>query len=302
VDAVALVRAALVRDGVSLHEGATARSAARTPKGVSLSIEIEGGQSRTLEAGHLLVAAGRRPDFSDLDLEAGQIQTTRQGITVDAGLLTSNRRVFAVGDCTGHPAFTHVASYHAGIVIRRALFRLPAKVDYSSLPWVTFTDPELAQVGQIAAGASASHGDGVEIIRLGFEESDRARTERMTDGFIKIVAGRRGRILGVTIVGHGAGELLAPWCLAMSRGLKLSAMAGLTLPYPTMSELSAGRGAFYAPRFLAGTPPGRTCAGSVARYQEIAFEFPAARMADQGSCLVSDVVFPRACWLLPSVS
>lgn len=248
-----ILATSLAREGVTILEGARATAARKTPTGLCLTIQQADGKTLDLEAQHLLVAAGRRPDFADLGLDAAGIVATPQGITVDAGLRTSNRRVFAMGDCTGHPAFTHVAAYHAGIVIRRALFRLPARLDYRCLPWVTFTDPELAQVGMVEAEAREAHGAGIEIIRLGFEDNDRARTERETEGFIKVIADRRGRILGVTILGERAGELLAPWCLAMSRNLKLSALAGLVLPYPTRGELSKrAAGRFYAPRLFSG--------------------------------------------------
>src|SRR5439155_8047870 len=140
----------------------------------------------------------------------------------DARLRTTNRRAFAIGDVAGGPQFTHVALYHAGIVIRNALFRLPARVDYRALPWVTYTDPELAQTGLTEAAARA---DGpIEVLHWPFAENDRALTERDTAGEIKVGTHRNSRILGATILGAAAGDLILPWALPISQTLKLGAL------------------------------------------------------------------------------
>jgi pyruvate/2-oxoglutarate dehydrogenase complex dihydrolipoamide dehydrogenase (E3) component len=248
--AAALVRAALIADGVELHEAATATEAAMAGDRVRLACRDAAGQVTWLEGGHLLVAVGRKPRVDGIGLDAAGIAFGPKGIAVDAGMRTGNRRVYAIGDCTGGPAFTHVAGAQAALVIRSALFRLPARFDTRSLPWVTYADPELAQVGLTEAAAREA-GLGPVITRVELAENDRARAERVAGGFVKVVSDRRGHILGVTIVGPQAGELLAPWCLAMSRRLKLSALAGLLLPYPTLSEVSKrAAGQFYAPRLF----------------------------------------------------
>lgn len=250
VDAADLVRAALIADGVALHENSTATEAAMAEGRVRLACRDAAGNTQWLEGGHLLVAVGRKPRVEGLGLDLAGIAFSPKGIQVDAGLRTSNRRVYAIGDCTGGPAFTHVAGAQAGLVIRSALFRLPAKFDARVLPWVTYADPELAQIGLTEAAARAQGGNPV-ITRIPYGENDRARAERAETGFIKVVADRRGHILGVTIVGRQAGEMLAPWCLAMSRRLKLSALAGLMLPYPTLGELSKrAAGQFYTPKLF----------------------------------------------------
>src|SRR5216683_2111173 len=196
---------------------------------------------------HLLVAAGRRPNIEALDLSVAGIAATATGITVDPRLRTTNRRAFAVGDVAGGPQFTHIALYHAGIVIRNALFRLPAKVDYRALPWVTYTDPELAQVGVTEATARTVAG-ALRILRWRFAENDRAQTERDTAGSVKVVARRDGRILGASILGAGAGDLILPWALAISQKLKIGALANLIVPYPTRGEASKrAAGSFYTP-------------------------------------------------------
>ncbi len=177
------------------------------------------------------------------------MQFTPKGIVVDSKLRTSNRRIYAIGDCIGGFQFTHMAGYHAGIVIRHALFRLPwTKVDHSAVPWVTYTEPELANVGLTEAEAKKTLGDGLRLARWPFHENDRAQTERQTEGLIKVVADARGRIHGAGIVGPQAGELLLPWCLAIQKKLTLRDMAGVIAPYPTLSEVSKrAAGSFFTP-------------------------------------------------------
>src|SRR5262245_41573156 len=223
--AVDLVRASLLRDGIALHEGGVATEVQRAGDRVRLAIRTANGAMQWLEGGHLLVAVGRKPRVDNMGLDQASIAATPKGIAVDAGLRTTNRRVYAIGDCNGGPAFTHVAGHQAGLAIRSALFRLPVRFDARALPWVTYSDPELAQVG-LTEEAARQGGMDVVVTRQLATGSDRARTERQEDGFLKIASDRRGRVLGVTIVGPQAGDLLAPWCLAMARKLKLSAVAG----------------------------------------------------------------------------
>jgi pyruvate/2-oxoglutarate dehydrogenase complex dihydrolipoamide dehydrogenase (E3) component len=237
----ALLGKRLADEGIVLRP--QARIVSLEPDGRGATVVLEGGER--IAGSHLLVAAGRRPSVEALDLAAAGIAAGSQGIAVDARLRTTNRRAFAVGDVAGGPQFTHVALYHAGIVIRNALFRIPARVDYGALPWVTYTDPELAQVGATEAAARASGGS-VRVLRWPFAENDRAQTERDTKGLVKIVTRRNGRILGTSILGVGAGDLVLPWALAISQKLKIGALANLVVPYPTRGE--AGKraaGSFY---------------------------------------------------------
>ena len=213
--------------------------------GQVIRVRLESGEQ--ISGSHLLVAAGRRPTVEALDLAAAGIASTAKGITVDARLRTTNRRVFAIGDVAGGPQFTHVALYHAGIVIRNALFRIPAKVDYRALPWVTYTDPELAQVGLTEAEARAIE-RASRVLRWRFVENDRAQTERETEGMVKVVTRANGRILGTSILGAGAGDLILPWALAISQKLKIGALANLIVPYPTRGEASKrAAGSYYTP-------------------------------------------------------
>jgi pyruvate/2-oxoglutarate dehydrogenase complex dihydrolipoamide dehydrogenase (E3) component len=241
---VGLLASRLSCEGVVLRPGVEIASVARD--GAGLVVQLADGER--IAGSHLLVAAGRRPSVEALDLSAAGIAAARQGITVDARLRTTNPRAFAIGDVAGGPQFTHVALYHAGIVIRNALFHLPAKVDYRALPWVTYTDPELAHVGSTEAAARQHIGDGVRVLSWPFAENDRAHTERDTAGLVKIVTRRDGRILGASILGAGAGDLILPWALAISQRLKIGALANLIVPYPTRGE--AGKraaGSFYTP-------------------------------------------------------
>jgi pyruvate/2-oxoglutarate dehydrogenase complex dihydrolipoamide dehydrogenase (E3) component len=211
--------------------------------GREVVVHLSGGDRIT--GSHLLVAAGRRPSIDALDLAAAGIAAGPRGIVVDARLRTTNRRAFAVGDVAGGPQFTHIALHHSGVVIRNALFRIPAKVDYRALPWVTYTEPELAQVGLTEAAARQA-GVSVRVLRWPFSENDRAQTERDTEGMVKIVTRRDGRILGASILGAAAGDLILAWALAVSQRLKIGALANLIVPYPTRGE--AGKraaGSFY---------------------------------------------------------
>jgi len=233
---VAVVRTALLADGVLINEGAKVKAVAGAAGAITVTLETKDGE-RQISGSLLLVAAGRRANVAGLELEKAGIAYTVKGITVDSGLRTSNARVFAIGDVAGALQFTHIAGYHAGIVIRRALFRLPAKASYAAAPWVTYTEPELANVGLTEAQARAQHGD-IRVARWPFHENDRAQAERETEGFVKIVATPCGKILGAGIVGPQAGELIQPWVLAMTKGLTMRDMSSMIVPYPTLGEVN----------------------------------------------------------------
>lgn len=248
-EATRLVVGRLRDEGIDIIEGAAVTGVGTDGDGLRVDITLA-GQTSQVQASHLLLAAGRRASVDALGLEAAGVAHDRQGITVDARLRTSNRRIFALGDCIGGLQFTHVAGYQAGIVIRNILFRLPAKVSHAAVPWVTYTDPELAQVG-LSEAAAREAGEEVNVLRWPFGENDRAQAERQTDGFAKIVVNRRGRILGATIVGAHAGELILPWVMAVQEKWKIGKMAGVIAPYPTLSEVSKrAAGQFFVPKLF----------------------------------------------------
>lgn len=218
---------------VTLREGA---AVTRIDPGIRLALS----DGSNITGSHLLIAAGRSPSLDALNLYAAGVQAGPAGLKTDRGLRSvSNKRVFAVGDIAdpvgiGPRAFTHVASYHAGVVIRRMLFRLPARIDYSALPRVTYTDPELAQVGMTAAEATAA-GLKIRILRWPMAENDRAIAERETGGLVKVVVSGN-RVVGAGILAPGAGEMISQWTLAIVQRAKLSTLGGLIVPYPTRSE------------------------------------------------------------------
>ncbi len=239
------VRLQLRRDGVTLREGAAVTAVEGGGGGVRLRLGAE-----VVAGSHLLVAVGRRPAVDGLDLDAAKIAHSPQGIAVDKGLRTTNRRVYAIGDVTGGPQFTHLAGHQAGLVLRSALFRLPVRNDLKALPAVTYTAPELARVGPTEDEARAAHG-AVEVLRWPFSEIDRARTDGAIDGLAKVVLDRRGRILGAAIVGARAGELIQPWVLAIGQGLRIGALAGMMAPYPTLGEINKRvAGSHFMPRLF----------------------------------------------------
>ena len=246
-EAANVVRLQLRREGVELHEGVEIQGVEGSEGEISVTLNVD-GQTRNIEGSHLLVAVGRKPNVTGLGLEAAGIQYSEKGIQIDARLRTSNKRVFAIGDVSGAFQFTHVAGYHASIVIRNALFKLPTKADYCAVSWVNFTDPELAHVGLSEMQAKEALGDDIRILRWPFAENDRAQAERRTDGFIKVIADRKGRIHGVCVVGANAGELIFPWALAVQKRLKVGAIASVIAPYPTMGEISKrATGTFFTP-------------------------------------------------------
>ncbi|MBM3560481.1 MAG: dihydrolipoamide dehydrogenase, partial [Alphaproteobacteria bacterium] len=242
----AVVRHAVAAEGVAIHEGTKVNRVERTGDG-GLALVVVGadGAERRLAGSDILVAVGRRPNVEELGLAAAGIASGPRGIAVDRRLRTANRRVWAVGDVAGGLQFTHVAGWHAGLVVRNALFRLPVDATPRAVPWVTYTDPELAHVGVTEAQARLRHGEPVRAVMVPFADNDRARAERRTEGMVKVVAGRGGRILGCSIAGPHAGELILPWALALSWRLRLSAMAGLVAPYPTLGESGRRAAAAY---------------------------------------------------------
>jgi pyruvate/2-oxoglutarate dehydrogenase complex dihydrolipoamide dehydrogenase (E3) component len=240
---VAVLRAALQADGVRLLEGAEPRAA--RADGQDILLDVPGHPP--LRGSHLLVAAGREPDVSGLGLEAADIAATPRGIVVDARLRTTNRRVFALGDVTGGPAFTHVAGAHAAVALQNILFGIPARFDATALPRVTYTEPEIAQVGLTEAEAREA-GHAASAILAPLSDNDRAVADGATEGFAKLVLGPRGRILGGTLVAPHAGEAIGLVGLAIGRRLGAAALARALLPYPTIAEaVKRAAGAHFAP-------------------------------------------------------
>jgi pyruvate/2-oxoglutarate dehydrogenase complex dihydrolipoamide dehydrogenase (E3) component len=230
----AVVLESLRRDGVKIFAETAIKKISKAKSGIAIETAGHG----KITGSHLLVATGRAANVEGLNLEAAGVVYTAKGVTVDKGLRTSQKHIYAIGDVAGGLQFTHVANYHAGLVIRNTLFRLPVSNRCDIIPHVTFSEPELAQVGFTEAQALKDYGPSIKVVRWPFLDNDRAQAEGKTTGLIKAVIGKRGRILGVGIVGANAGEVIQPWVLAMNEGLKIRAIAGMVAPYPTLGEIN----------------------------------------------------------------
>ena len=240
----------LQQEGLEFHEGGRDLRLEKTGDGKIAAYCNTDAGAQCATGSHLLIATGRRANVNGLNLEAAGITYSPHGVDVDARLRTSNRKVFAIGDVAGPYQFTHMAAYQAGIVIRNMLFKLPAKVDYSAVPWVTYTDPELAHVGLSEADALKAEKE-VRVLRWSFAENDRARAEKRTEGLIKVITTPKGLILGASIVGLHAGELIQPWILAITQKMKIGAMASMIAPYPTLAEANKRiAGSFYTEKLF----------------------------------------------------
>ncbi len=236
---------ALRAEGIEIREDTAVTAVAGQAGAITVSTA-----AGDVQGSHLLVAVGRKVHLDRLNLDAAGVAHTPRGVTVDARLRSTNRRIYAIGDAAGGAQFTHLAGYHAGLVIRSALFGLPAKARTDHIPRATYTDPELAQVGLTEAEARRAHGAKVEIHRVPFSGNDRAIAQGRTTGFLKLmVVG--GRPVGVSIVGPQAGELIALWALVIANRLKLSAVANMVAPYPTLGEIGKrAAGAYFSPRLF----------------------------------------------------
>jgi len=242
-----VVKRRMREEGIALREGIKIVRVAPDDAGVSVEIEQDGAVER-IAGSHVLVAAGRSANVDGLNLEAAGVKYSKKGVEVDARLRSSNKRIYAIGDVAGGYQFTHVANYHAGIVIRNVLFWLPAKANSQAVPWVTYTDPEIAHVGKTEAQAKQALNGDIRVLRFALHESDRAQAERETDGLIKVVTDKRGRVLGASIAAARAGELLLPWVIAVEQKQKIGKMASIIAPYPTLSEVSKRvAGSYFVP-------------------------------------------------------
>jgi pyruvate/2-oxoglutarate dehydrogenase complex dihydrolipoamide dehydrogenase (E3) component len=235
-----VVLESLAAEGVRLRTGVQISQVRRQLGHVQVVLAKAGNvgsaEEETIEGTHLLLAAGRKPDLERLNLEAAGIRHGPQGIVVDKRLRTTNKNVYAIGDVIGGPKFAHAATHHAGLVVRNALFRHRIALDQHTIPRVTFTDPELAQVGLLEDEARA-HAGGIRILRWSWRENDRAIAAGATSGHVKVITDRRGQILGATMVGAGASENITAWVLGVAQRMNIGAFAGLTVPYPTYAEV-----------------------------------------------------------------
>lgn len=235
----------LQQQGITLRAGVRVERVAQ--EGEDTLLSFSNGQ--TLACDRLLVAVGRRPNIEDLGLDAAGVRFEPMGIVVDDRMRTSRRHIYACGDVCGRGQLTHLAEYQAGIVIANAIFRFPRRMDQDAVPRVIYSDPEFAQAGMSEDLARERHGK-VEVQRLDFSTVDRAITDVQTHGRIKLVI-RRGRLIGASIVGPQAGELIHELALAIRARIKLSRIADTVHAYPTLAmAIRRAANAYLAPRLF----------------------------------------------------
>ncbi|WP_306249904.1 NAD(P)/FAD-dependent oxidoreductase [Parvularcula sp. IMCC14364] len=249
---VEVVRENLTREGVDLREGAKVSSVSGQAGDITVNFEKDGVE-QSIQGTHILIATGRKANLDGLDLEKAGIEYSPRGIKVDQKLRTTNKRVYGAGDITGGRQFTHVAGYHASLIIQHMLFKSPfVKNGEQNAPWVTYVDPELAHVGMTEEMAKAA-GEKYSVARWSFDDNDRAQAEHATNGRVKAIIGKGGKVLGCSIVGKNAGDLINPWALAVANGLKIRAFTNMIAPYPTLGEVNKRvAGAYYTPTLFSG--------------------------------------------------
>lgn len=239
---VEIVRRQLNDEGIRILENAMVDKVSGSEGAINVQ-----ASGQTVKGSHLLMAVGRTPTVDGLDLEKANVGYDKRGIRVNASLQSSNSRVYAMGDVAGGRQFTHVAGYHASVLVRKILFKTPAKNNEDQAPWVTYCDPELAHVGLTEAEAKEKYGD-IKVVRWHADENDRAQAERDTRGLIKVVTKPNGNVLGASVVGANAGDIIQNWAFAISNKEKIKAFTNYIAPYPTRGELSKrAAGAWYTP-------------------------------------------------------
>ncbi len=252
-DLAALVMRALEDEGVTFHLGCTFVSAADTAEGKTVRFSLEGGEEQAISGSHLLVALGRAANVSGLKLENCGVASSPSGIDVDRRLRTSCKHIYAAGDVIGGYQFTHAAGYEGGVVLTNAVLRLPRRVNYRWMSWCTYSDPELASIGMNEKRATAA-GVQYKVHEELFKDNDRAQTEGLTAGKIKLLLDKKDKPLGVQILGPHAGDLLAEWVAACNGRVRLSTLAGAIHPYPTFAEINKRVvGSVLSPRLFSGT-------------------------------------------------
>jgi len=231
------VMAAMQEEGVIFHLGCTLLSVRETDSAKEVLIRTADGDEQLVSGSHLLVALGRSINSTGLELEKAGVNYSSRGIEVDGRLRTSQKHIFAAGDVIGGYQFTHAAGYEGGIVVSNAVFNLPRKTDYTWMPWCTYSAPELASIGLNEKQARAKGLD-YSVHEEAFADNDRAQAENQTAGKIKLLLNKKGKPLGVQLLGHRAGDLLSEWVAVLNGNMRLSKLAGSIHPYPTRGEIN----------------------------------------------------------------
>lgn len=243
----------LENEGVAVRTQAVITRIFEDKDAIRVQTQNAEGKLMLFEAEKLLVALGRSPNIADLNLEKAGVDFTAQGIVVDQRLRTSQKHIYAAGDVTGNHLFTHAAGYEGGIVVSNAAFHLPRKVDYTLMPWCTYTDPELAGIGYTEKQAGAEN-ISYQVITETFATNDRALAEGDDTGLLKLLLDAKEKPIGVQILGPHAGELMGEWVAFFNSGMKLSTLASSVHPYPTLAEINKRvAGTFFGPKIFSET-------------------------------------------------
>ncbi|MGC0372337.1 MAG: hypothetical protein DGJ47_001049 [Rickettsiaceae bacterium] len=244
------LKSVLVSEGVSLQEGVQVQQLSKSTKSVEVSFLDSSKKQQVVQASHLLIATGRRPNIKNLNLKATNITFSEYGIQVNKYMQTSVSNIYAIGDCSGGYQFTHAAGYHASIAIKNSIFRLYTKIVPQAIPWVTYTDPELAHVGSLESKLIEGNIK-YKSLKMDFTDNDRAQSEDRTNGMIKVLVSPSGKVLGVTILGPSAGELVYPWVMLIQNNLQIGAIANSIAPYPTLNDINKRvAGSFYTDKIF----------------------------------------------------
>lgn len=231
-DSVAIVRRVMEGEGVRFVDGKASRVEAHQD-GIRLHVE----EGETIAGSHLLIATGREANARGFGLEDIGVEIGGNGIVVDERRRTSLKHIYAIGDCRDGPRLTHVSGYEGSNVALEITLGLPTKVNWAALPWCTYTDPEVAQVGMTEKEARARHGDAVRVVVEGFDQNERAIADGDTTGQLKLVL-KGKKVLGASIVGKHAGEMLLPFSQSITGKSSTFALGSAVIAYPTRSEIS----------------------------------------------------------------
>lgn len=235
----ALMEKLLVAEGLKILTKTKAVKAHKTSDGAKVVTVESGGKVFEIEGDEILAAVGRQPNIDGLDLEKAGVEYDINRIKTNDYLQTSNKKIFAAGDVTAHFQFTHMADYEAQIVIQNAFVPFPfkKKTDFRVVPWATFTEPEVARVGLTEKEAQDKFGQNVKTYKVDFADNDRANAESATDGFAKIIT-NNGKIVGASLVGEHAGELIHEFVWAMKENLKITELNKIIRVYPTLAKIT----------------------------------------------------------------
>ncbi len=236
-DMAEIVSSRLQEEGVNIILNSSVTGVQGNPNDIHVTYTDAESRENTMQGSHLLISAGRKPNVNGLGLDQAGVELEQGRIKTDKQLRTTNRKIYACGDVVGPYQFTHMAEHHAGVILRNAIFRLPAKIEERVIPWCTFTDPELARVGlseEEAQQQNIPH----RVYAFPFNDIDRAQAEGETDGKAKIITNLKGKLLGAALVGPNAGELIHEYTLAIAKRMKASDLSGVIHIYPTLAQIN----------------------------------------------------------------